>query len=466
MTIAISPITRQQLQRVYEKGEGHFSDFKAKEIKPAKITKSLSAFANADGGELYIGIAEISKGSYAWSGFERVEDANGHLQVIENYFPLGTNFRYEFLTNENETGLVLFCEIDKTADVRSASDGVAYLRRGAQNLPQTDPSQLERLKFSKGIVSYEDHLVNNDIDLITDSAPLMEFAADIVPAAQPEAWLRKQRLIVNSRPTVGGVLLFSEEPQTDLPKAAIKIYRYKTRDPAGTRDTLAEDPITIEGHLYSQIYTAVQKTKELTENIPVLGESGLEEFQYPTEAIHEVITNAVIHRDYSINDDIHVRIFDNRIEVQSPGGLPGHVTVANILDERFARNPKIVRLLNKFKNPPNKDVGEGLNTTFEAMRKLKFRDPVIVQRENSVLVSLRHEKLGTPEQIIVGYLRKNDEINNSTARNICFIGSENTMKRIFQKMMDAGLIERIPDRPLNKTGYVRGRNFPVSSEKE
>jgi ATP-dependent DNA helicase RecG len=463
MTISVSPITRQQLQRIYEKGEGHFSDFKAIEIKPAKITKSLSAFANADGGELYIGIEEPTKGDYAWRGFERVEDANGHLQAIENLFPLGTNFRYTFLSTDNETGLVLLCEIDKTADVRYASDGTAYLRRGAQNLPQSEPSQLERLRFSKGIVSYEDHIINNDTDLITNSTPIIEFSLDIIPSAEPEAWLRKQRLIVDHRPTVGGVLLFSEEPQTDLPKAAIKIYRYKTRDLAGTRDTLAEDPITVEGHLYSQIYAAVQRTKQITENIPVLGESGLEEFQYPTEAIHEVVTNAVIHRDYSINDDIHIRVFDNRIEVQSPGGLPGHVTVSNILDERFARNPKIVRLLNKFRNPPNKDVGEGLNTTFEAMRKLKFRDPVITQRENSVLVSLRHEKLGTPEQIIVGYLRENDEINNSIARNICFIGSENTMKRIFQKMMDAGLIERIPGRPLNKTGYVRGKNFPADT---
>jgi len=131
----------------------------------------------------------------------------------------------------------------------------------------------------------------------------------------------------------------------------------------------------------------------------------------------------VIHRDYSINDDIHVRIFDNRIEVQSPGTLPGHVTVNNILNERAARNPKVVRLLNKFRNPPNKDVGEGLNTAFEAMRNLKLKDPTIEVSENGVLVTLRHEKLGTPEQIIVEYLGEHDEINNATARAICFIGS-------------------------------------------
>src|SRR4029077_16822181 len=161
-----------------------------------------------------------------------------------------------------------------------------------------------------------------------------------------------------------------------------------------TRKTLAFDPLSIEGNAYEQIYKAVETTKKIAEEIPLLTSAGLQKIVYPTEAIHEVITNAVIHRDYSINDDVHVRIFDNRIEVQSPGKLPGHVTVNNILSDRAARNPKIVRLLNKFRNPPNKDVGEGLNTAFEAMRNLKLKDPVIEQKENSVLVTLRHEKLG------------------------------------------------------------------------
>jgi len=70
---------------------------------------------------------------------------------------------------------------------------------------------------------------------------------------------------------------------------------------------------------------------------------------------------------------VQVRIFDDRIEIESPGRFPGHVTVANVLNEQFARNPKLVRLANKFPNAPNKDVGEGLNTAFEAMEKLRLK---------------------------------------------------------------------------------------------
>ena len=134
--------------------------------------------------------------------------------------------------------------------------------------------------------------------------------------------------------------------------------------------------------------------------------------------------------------------------------------MANILEERALRNQKIVRLLNKFTDPPNKDVGEGLNTAFQAMRNLRLKDPIVEQREHSVVVTLKHEKLGTPEEIIVNYLSANGEINNLIARTICHMGSENAVKRIFQKMMASGLIERIPGRSLNKTGYIKGPNFP------
>ena len=458
-SLNISTITSNQVNLILNRDEGQFCDFKAKEIAPAKLSRTLSAFANADGGEVFVGITDPKNAPAKWDGFEREEDVNAHLQVVDTLFPMGSVCRTELLICADSKGLVLHIEIDKTSDIRNASDGVPYLRRGAQNLAQDNIDKIQRLKLDKGITSFEDQTVQSDINIITNSNPIIEFMIDAVPSAEPEAWLRKQKLIVQNKPTVAGTLLFSEEPQSDIPKSTIKIYRYRTTG-IGTREILAFDPISVDGHIYFQIFSTVESIKKITEEIPLLGREGLEKIEYPTEAIHEIVTNAVIHRDYSINDDVHVRIFDNRIEVHSPGSLPGHVTVKNILEERAARNPKTVRILNKFKNPPNKDVGEGLNTAFEAMRNLKLKDPVIEQKENRVLVTLRHEKLGTPEQIIVEYLTTNQEINNATARSLCFIGSENTMKRIFQKMITSGLIERIPGRPLIRTGYVKGPNFP------
>ncbi|WP_162792596.1 ATP-binding protein [Ochrobactrum sp. 3-3] len=160
--------------------------------------------------------------------------------------------------------------------------------------------------------------------------------------------------------------------------------------------------------------------------------------------MHELLTNAVLHRDYSIAADVQVRIFDNRVEIESPGRLPGHVTVANIAKTQFARNPKIVRLINKFKNPPNKDVGEGINTAFEAMEKLRLKKPEFLESESSLVVTLRHESLASPEQLVMEYLKDNEEITNQIARDITGIKSENTMKNVFYRLREGKQLEQVP----------------------
>ena len=84
---------------------------------------------------------------------------------------------------------------------------------------------------------------------------------------------------------------------------------------------------------------------------------------------------------------------------------------------------------------------------------LKLKPPVIEQRENSVLVQIRHEPLASPEELIMEFLDKEPEINNTKAREICHIGSENKMKRVFEKLMERDLIERIPERKGRAIAY-------------
>lgn len=444
-----SQIDEAQADRLTQIEEGQYSDVKSIAITPAKLSHTIAAFANTDGGDLYIGIAEQMLGGNAkrreWAGFADIEAANGHLQAFERAFPLGKDFQYEFLRCANRPGVVLHVQVSRTQGIVKATDGKAYIRRGAQNLPQDTSEQMRRLEFTKGVVSFEGHPVTAQAETIIDSPITKQFLDSVVPKAQPEAWLRKQQLIVNDMPTVGGLLLFAEEPQAVLPKrCGIKVYRYETYEETGFRDVLSFIPITVEGCLYDQIKKAVEVTVAEIEKIKTFGAKGLENVKYPPETLQETITNAVIHRDYSIADDVHVRIFENRIEIQSPGRLPAHVTPKNILDERFARNGAIVRLLNKFPDPPNRDVGEGLNTAFDKMRELGLRDPIIEERDSDVLVTLLHEPLASKEETILKYLDENGTIMNKKARAITFLRDPDQMKRILQKMVDKGVIEPVP----------------------
>lgn len=445
-------------QKIMSIEECHFSDLKSIDVAPSKLTQTICALANADGGEVYIGIEDAPR---RWRGFENVEDANGHIQAFERLFPFGHGFDYEFLFCKGWSGFVLRVEVAKSPDIMRASNGKVYLRRSAQNLPQEDSSSLERLKRNKGMVSFETEKVNVSTEIICESDVIATFTTYAVPGVVPEKWLKKQQLIKDDRPTVAGVLLFSDEPQALLPKrSGIKIYRYQTKE-EGQRATLVYNPKTIEGSLVDIIYSAVEETVRQIEEIKIMTESGLTRVRYPKEALHEIITNAVLHRDYSVPDDVHIRIFENRVEVQSPGLLPAHITPDNILEERFSRNGVIVRIVNKFPNPPNKDVGEGLNTAFEAMKTMRLVAPVIEQSGMNVVVTLRHETLGSPESIIMEYLNNNEYIANKQAREITNIGSENAIKHTLRRMVDAGMIEVVKGKTVFDTKYIKARSAVV-----
>ena len=283
---------------------------------------------------------------------------------------------------------------------------------------------------------------------------LLFFIRTVIPSSTSLQWLRKQVLVRNGRSTVAGVLLFADEPQALLPKrCGIKIYRYKTVEASGFREALDFTPMTIEGCMYLQIRQSVEQTISIVESISKAGEESLERIKYPSETLHEIITNAVLHRDYSIADDVHIRIFDNRIEVQSPGKLPAHITIENILNERFSRNGTLVRLLNKFPDPPNKDVGEGLNTAFAAMHQLGLKEPVIYEKDNSVLVIIKHEPLASPQEAIMDYLENHGTINNKTARNVTHVRQDYQVKAIFNRMVRSGLIEQISGTKTSNTRY-------------
>jgi ATP-dependent DNA helicase RecG len=277
MPIAIVDITAAERDKILALRESHFCDLKGIAIQPAKLTRTISALSNAEGGEVYIGLDEDKETRQnTWNGFNVPEDANGHLQAFEPLFPLGDGYAYSFLRSAGMRGLLLRVEVSKSRDVKVASNREVFVRRGAQNLPVNTPEALTRLKRNKGLVSFETEPVGVDASIITNSIVTLEFMLGVVPTAEPEPWLRKQLVIQAEKPTVAGIVLFAEEPQAALPKrTGIKIYRYKTTAQEGSRDTLDGDPRSIEGHAYAQISAAVAATVQIIESVRVNTPGGL-----------------------------------------------------------------------------------------------------------------------------------------------------------------------------------------------
>lgn len=462
MSIKTRNVMYKEYVKILELQETHFLDLKAIDIKPAKLTQTISAFANADGGEVYLGIAEktiVENGKQekqrSWEGFKKQEDANDFIRTIDNLFRTEQECLYEFLKFPNKN-FVLHIEIPKSKTLIRTSDQEVYLRKNAETKRQDDTG-IRRILYNKGIDSFENQTISNiEIEEITNSNIILYFLTENNIDSEPILWLNKQKLIRKNLLTVCGILLFSDLPQAVIPKnCGIKIYRYKTANDEGFRESLAFNPITIEGDIYRQIKTAVKKTREIVESIPKLGDFGLEKINYPTETLHEIITNAVLHRDYSIADDVHIRIFDNRIEVESPGRLPGHITIENILEERCSRNGNLVRLINKFPDPPNKDIGEGLNTAFRAMNMLGLKAPKIEQKSNSLIVYIRHERLASSEEIILEYLNKHEQINVVVIKSLCHFKSNYDYQKTIKGLIKRGLISPVPNAKGKNSAYCR-----------
>jgi ATP-dependent DNA helicase RecG len=442
-------LTQEDAVSLIEKEESHFFDVKAIEVSGKSLQKSAVAFANSDGGQVLVGIDDAKVGVdpvTRWRGFTDLEKMNAHLQVLFSVEP-SLPIQYEFLACDTLSGYVLNISIEKGSEVHKTSDGTVYQRHGAQSLPVSDPAKLAQLAFAKGAHSFEDQTLGDvPPDQVVDSEELSSFLADYSPKTDPLDFALGQNLIdfKTWAPRVASVLLFHPAPSAAIPrKCAVKVTRYETREDEPERDHLAEQ-VTVEGPSYRLIHSTVQTVTAMMSAVKVWTSEGLKSLEYPPEAVWEILTNAIIHRDYSISDDIQVLIFDDRIEILSPGKLPGYVNIENILDARFSRNPKLVRTLNRYSDPPNKDLGEGLNTAFQKMKDFGLKSPVISEESNYLKVTLPHAPLAAPTEAIMRFLASHDQVTNRQARELTGIKSENLVKNEFYKLRDEGLIERIP----------------------
>lgn len=411
--------------------EDHFFDRKAAAIKGAKLQKVAVAFANADGGEAYVGIADEKDEPIPdkrWNGAPNIEDYNQHIQALTEVQP-ALPMELSFLKAEGKHSYVLRIQIEKSQAVHKASDGTVYERKGAQSLPVAED--------------------------VVDAPQLADFLSGYSPSSDPLELSLNKNLIDRKtfKPKVAGVLLFAIDPASLMPKkCSVRIVRYETKEDDPERDHLGAIEL-VEGPLYSLIHKTVERTTAIMSSINVWTTDGPKTMAYPPETLWEIVVNAIIHRDYSMSDDVQIQIFDNRIEVVSPGRLPAFVTRENILDVRYARNPRIVGMLSRYKSPPNKDIGEGLNTAFQKMKEWRLRNPEIIDEVNYVRVVIPHSPLATPQEAIMEFLLKQGTITNRQARDITGIKSENAMKSEFYKLRDAGLIEMIPELKGNKAAW-------------
>lgn len=440
-------ISERELCKLLALHEDHFNDVKSKMIAPAKLQESFVAFANSDGGDLYIGIEDESSVGERINGFKNKEEANEQIATaLELTKPAVENVIVEFLETES-CGFILHFSIPKSPKVHFTAADECFIRVNASKR-KVKGERVAQLAYAKGAEAYEKKIVENvDIEDILQSPVLSDYMTRVSTTIEPKLFLKKQQLLtrVDSEryPNVGCVLLFDEDAQATMStRCAVKVYRLRTIEREYKREQLQQMPVTINGTIESVINDTIEKVKEYINGASFTDGDQLIKLLYPAEALKEILVNAVIHRDYSLNDDIHVRIFDNRIEVQSPGKLPGYMTLANLYTERFSRNPNIVRMLHNLPNPVNHDIGEGLDTAKNELKRAGLIDPSFEETENAFIVTIKHQRIASIEDVIINYFDENpgSSLTNKLVRQLSGEDDMQKVKLALQKLRALGKI--------------------------
>jgi len=181
--------------------------------------------------------------------------------------------------------------------------------------------------------------------------------------------------------------------------------------------------------------------------------------EYPREALREALANAIAHRDYSPyvrGSYIQIRMFADRLEIQSPGGLFGNVTVENLEEEHSTRNARLMQMMEDMHVVENR--GSGIRAMLQAMREANLEPPRFDDRRASFLVTFRNHTLMNPETIAwlnqfahvllndrqrlaLVYLRQHESITNGDYRRLNRIDAMAAGQEL-RGLVQANLIEQ------------------------
>ena len=177
--------------------------------------------------------------------------------------------------------------------------------------------------------------------------------------------------------SVAAILLFGKNPQLFFPRAYIRFIRYDGTVAKVGKDMNVIKDKTFEGRILEQVEKAVEFIKDQMKEKTYLGRDGIfvTEEEYREFVRTEIVVNAATHRDYSIRGtDIQIKMFDDRLEVDSPGTFAGMVKRENIRYTHFSRNPKIAAFLRDYGYV--KEYGEGVDRMCKEMEALGLPAPV------------------------------------------------------------------------------------------
>ena len=419
--------------------------------------------ANADGGTIVVGLWR----GVVEGGDDNVERRNAQMQAAIDFAqpPVGVKHRLALCVNaKGGRDHLLIIEIPTSDVVHANARDEVFLRIGDETR-RLSFHQRQELLFDKGQANYEARPLKGVGRQTLDEPLLKQYASAM---GHPHSWrllLARGLATRDGELTIAGLLLFASLPQAVLPEAFVRILRYRGRERGtGAGQQLVED-VRLMGPIPHQLHKARSHIKRLQPVrralVSATGRFG-EVPLIPEDAWLEGVVNAVVHRSYSLaGDHIRVDIFDDRIEISSPGRFPGLVDLSDpLVSIRFARNPRIARVCSDLHF--GQELGEGIRRIFEEMRAAGLVDPVYAQTAGSVLLALSAEstdraleaRLPDEARTITTALRDAGRLSTGEVAEVLGLSRPATIRRL-ESLRSEGLIEWVGKSTRDPRAYWR-----------
>ena len=440
-----------------------------------KALATICAYANTEGGVLALGVADPASGSGKARMYGIAENAEAldelSRKVTTQFNPALAQvhwLRLPCTLRDGTAGHIVLLRVEKSDAVHSIVDDGTWMRMGVSNREMT-AAEIAELHYRRGVRSAASEAVPVALKMLDTEVWRRFVAARGLKAGAFAEKLQRIGLAVKTsgeiQPTRAAVLLFADEPGSLLAahdtRADIRlmIYDGKAALP-GALPNLRKTPKTIRGPLIEQIDDAVKAVlDELVQGLTLSSSGFKAKHVYPERVVKEAIVNAAIHRDYRLNRDIFIRIFDDRIEVESPGVFPGNITPANIgLAGSKARNPLIAQNLREFPLAPNIDAGEGVKMMFSEMAHANLYPPQYSQNTvsavESVTVTLLNLERPSVWNEVSAWIDREGSIQNA---KLCEIAKVDTLKasKLLAAWREQGLLVALPDRAKRNMAYTK-----------
>ncbi len=296
--------------------------------------------------------------------------------------------------NEDDHILLFHIEPSMNYIVRNQKDEV-YCRQGDSSKKLTY-DQIRSLEYDRKERNFETEIVMDssvdDIDheVVEIFKKKIETDLDNISVLKARGYLKNKNGTL--RFTNAGMLLFGINPSIYFPCARLRVIKFEGNDfHTGTNMNVIKEK-TFDKNIYRILNEAREFINSQLREFNYLNANGVFEktLEYPEFAWYEGLVNAVTHRDYSNSgEQILVKIYENRMEISSPGKLGGYVTINTIQSKRYSRNPQIARTLVEFGIV--RELNEGVKRIFHEMKQYSLKEPQYFEPdENSVLLILEN----------------------------------------------------------------------------